>query len=101
MGERLDARGAEMLEFGGAMERLGRELHEQATVMDRHAERVAALGQDIVTALPTLEHAATLVSPLEGAVERIGRVVDRLPGGGDPRRQPGSARRAPSPLDDG
>ena len=85
VGERLDLRGGELLEFGGGMERLGRELHEQATVMDRHAGQVAAVGEQIVAALPTLQQAATLVSPLEGAVERIGRVVDRLPG--DPRKR--------------
>ena len=35
----------------------------------------------IPQALPILEQAVALGAPLEGAVERIGRIVDRLPGG--------------------
>lgn len=85
VGERLDRRGGEMLEFGGAMEQLGRELSEQAKVMDEHAAQVEALGEQIVASIPTFEQAVTLVTPLEGAVERIGRAVDRLPG--DRRRR--------------
>jgi len=90
VGERLDARGAEILEFGTSFEQLGRELHTQARVMDEHARQVEAVGAEIVAALPTLEQAVTIVSPLEGAVERIGRAVDRLPGG---------ARRVPDATD--
>lgn len=85
VGQRLDDRGAEILEFGGSMEELGRELHTQAQVMDEHASQVEAVGAEIVASLPMLQQAVTLVSPLEGAVERIGRAVDRLPG--DPRRR--------------
>ena len=36
---------------------------------------------ELVEALPTIEQAVTMVSPLEGAVERLGRTIDRLPGG--------------------
>lgn len=88
VGERLDSRGGEILEFGASFEQLGRELHTQARVMDEHARQVEAVGAEIVAALPTLQQAVTLVSPLEGAVERIGRAVDRLPGGA---RRPASA----------
>jgi hypothetical protein len=31
--------------------------------------------------LPTLERAIEMASPLEGAIDRVGRLVDRLPGG--------------------
>lgn len=81
VGKRLDVRAGEILEFGESFEQLGRELHSQARVMDEHARQVEALGAEIVASLPTLEQAVTLVSPLEGAVERFGRAFDRLPGG--------------------
>lgn len=81
IGSRLDTRAGEILEFGDSIEQLGRELHTQAQVMDQHARQVEAVGAEIVAALPTVQQAVTLVSPLEGAVERIGRAVDRLPGG--------------------
>ncbi len=41
---------------------------------------------ELAEALPTIEQAVTMVSPLEGAVERLGRTIDRLPGGRSRRR---------------
>jgi hypothetical protein len=40
---------------------------------------VADVAEELVTALPALEKAIELAVPLEGAIERIGRLVDRLP----------------------
>lgn len=77
--ERLNERGERIENLGSAMEDLGRQLSRQAEVMDVHAERVAQLAEEIVAALPTLTQAVTIVTPLEGTVERIGRAVDRLP----------------------
>lgn len=77
--DRLNERGERIESLGSAMEDLGRQLSRQAEVMDEHAERVAKLGEEIVAALPTLTQAVTIVTPLEGTVERIGRAVDRLP----------------------
>ena len=77
--DRLEQRAARIESLGTAMEDLGRQLNRQAEVMDEHAERVAALGEEIVSALPTLTQALMIVTPLEGTVERIGRAVDRLP----------------------
>jgi DNA repair ATPase RecN len=45
------------------------------------AQQVAEVGTQVVAALPTLERAVLMATPLEGAVERVGRLVDRLPGG--------------------
>ncbi len=51
------------------------------------AAQVAAEGGRVAEALPALERAitstetlATVVEPLHGATERLGRIVDRLPG---------------------
>ena len=77
------------------MEDLGRQLNRQAEVMDEHAERVAAPGEEIVSALPILTQALMIVTPLEGTVERIGRAVDRLP---DRRRR---SPRSPETIEPG
>ena len=66
---------------------------EAALVLGRRG-RDGEVAGELVDALPTIEHAVTMVSPLEGAVERLGRTIDRLPGG----RAKASARRMPEPL---
>src|SRR4051794_31948532 len=84
-GERIDARGEELLERGGELVVQGREIVAQA-------QEVAVTGRELAAAFPTLERTAQIgetlaqaVEPLQGAAERLGRVVDRLPGGGRPR----------------
>ena len=47
--------------------------------MALRAQAVAEVGAQVVESLPTLERAVTMATPLEGAVERVGRLVDRLP----------------------
>ena len=81
MGERLGGQGEGINELGGRLEGLGREMLEQGVVISQRADLVATRAGDLVDALPTIEQAVTMVSPLEGAVERFGRAVDRLPGG--------------------
>jgi hypothetical protein len=75
---------------------VGRELDERAGVILEGTERIVAAayavadGADHVAAvLPSLEAsaaAATVLAqtaePLQGLVERLGRIADRLPGGG-------------------
>ena len=46
--------------------------------------------------IPTLERAIALASPLEGAIDRFGRFVDRLPGGQRPRSGPAGAEAGPA-----
>lgn len=67
MGERLDARTEAILAQGERIEAAARE------VADRGAELTAAL--------PVMQRAIEMAEPLEGVVERLGRVADRLPGG--------------------
>ena len=99
--DRLESRAGEVLE---AMEQaearlaegilVGRALDERADTILENTERVitaayavAEGGEKVAAALPSLEAsaaAATVLAqtaePLQGLVERLGRVVDRLPG---------------------
>ena len=86
MGDRIDVRGAEITDLGARLEALGREMLAQGVVISQRADAVSARAADLVDALPTIEQAVTMVSPLEGAVERLGRTIDRLPGGRTRRR---------------
>jgi hypothetical protein len=52
-----------------------------AREIEPHAEQVHLRAAEIVDFLPTIARAVELIEPLEGTVERLGRVVDRLPGG--------------------
>jgi hypothetical protein len=81
LGERISTQTAAVTELGAEMEELGRRMLEQGVIIEKQAEAVAARAGELVEALPTIELAVSMVSPLEGAVERIGRAVDRLPGG--------------------
>lgn len=56
-------------------------LTQAAQGIDTHAERLAADAATIARALPTVQRIAEIVDPLENTVVRLGRVVDRLPGG--------------------
>jgi hypothetical protein len=69
--DQIDARAVEVLATGDRVEQAARD--------------VAASGRLIADALPVLQRAITMAEPLEGAVERLGRIVDRLPGGARPR----------------
>jgi hypothetical protein len=89
LGERLDERAAALLELGGGIDLLGRQIDARgAEIVDR-ASRVVDTGNNLIVALPTLERALELATPLEGAIDRVGRFVDRLPGGANARRRPG------------
>ncbi len=45
------------------------------------AKQVSERAGDVVAALPVLEQALVLAQPLEGAVQRLGRFLESLPGG--------------------
>ena len=98
LGERLDARAAELLKLGRRMEKLGKRVDKRgAEIVEAGEEivassaRLAETGSDLIGALPTLERAIDMARPLEGAIDRFGRLVDRLPGG--------TARRAGAQLE--
>jgi hypothetical protein len=95
LGECLDARAVEILKLGRKMEKLGKRVDKRgADIVDAGDEivassaRLAETGSDLIGALPTLERAIEMARPLEGAIDRFGRLVDRLPGG--TARRPGA-----------
>ena len=73
LGRNIEARGEALVELGERMIVLG------DTVLDR--SNLIADRAKVAQALPVLERAVAMASPLEGTVERLGRALDRLPGG--------------------
>lgn len=81
LGERIEERAGEVIVLGGTLQDLALQVLDEARTVAIRAEAVAEVGSQVVAALPTLERAVNMATPLEGAVERVGRLVDRLPGG--------------------
>ncbi len=90
-GERVDARAEELVgrldKQAEALLEQSQALHEQAVAILAQGERVEAAAREVaergaalVDALPVMQRAVEMAEPLEGAVERLGRMVDRLPG---------------------
>ena len=101
LGERLDVRAAELLELGDAMRDLGDRIDIRgAEIVDR-AGQVVETGAELIAVLPAFERALEMATPLEGAIDRFGRLVDRLPGGATRRRPaPGGVPDAPGGVPD-
>jgi hypothetical protein len=89
LGDRLDRRAGELIDLGGNMQLLGEQVDARgAQIVDR-AAAVVQTGSELINVLPALERALEMATPLEGAIDRFGRFVDRLPGGGQrPQRPP-------------
>jgi hypothetical protein len=81
LGRKLEARGAEITELGQQFDKLGDALMAEARSTQAVGREIALRGGEIAAALPLLQRALDLGEPLEGAIERAGRIVDRLPGG--------------------
>jgi chloramphenicol 3-O-phosphotransferase len=86
--ESLDAKAARMLDIAERLDAkatavldVGERIEHEAQIVQRRAEQINATALELLKAMPTFEQAVGLVAPLEGAVERLGRVADRLPGG--------------------
>lgn len=94
LGEQLDGRAAELIELGGEMQALGHRIDDRGAEIVDSAARVAETGGELIGVLPALERAIEMTTPLEGAIDRFGRLVDRLPGGASRRRIP--SRGAPA-----
>jgi hypothetical protein len=86
LGGRLEARGSELVQMGASMRDAGERVEARgAEIVDR-ASKVVETGSELIAVLPTLERALEMATPLEGAIDRFGRLVDRLPGGTVRRR---------------
>lgn len=91
LGERIDARGSEIVDQADGLLTIGSTALEQAVVVSDRAAEVSARAGELIATLPMLERAVMLVAPLEGTVERLGRIVDRLPGSARRRAPSGAA----------
>jgi hypothetical protein len=80
VGADLDERGAALLALGAEVNEIGRQMLPEARLVHARAGEVVEQAADLVAVLPTLRRAVELGEPLEGAIARLGRVVDRLPG---------------------
>ncbi len=87
LGERLDARAAELVLMGSDMREVGHRVDVRGGEIVDSATQVVETGRELITMLPAFERALEMATPLEGAIDRFGRLVDRLPGGA-PRRRP-------------
>jgi hypothetical protein len=74
MAERVESRGASMIELG---------------------ERMMALGNAVTEQSESIARALAIATPLEGTVERLGRALDRLPGG---KPRPASESERPNSM---
>lgn len=88
LGSRIDRQGEALVALGGEMQDLGGRVLGQGDLIEQRAREVADRAAQVIAALPLLERAVALGEPLEGTVERLGRMVDRLPGGPLSRRRP-------------
>jgi hypothetical protein len=95
LGERIEASARAMVDLGGKidlrgaeMTDLGRDIVAQANLVQERAGEVVVQAGELVRVIPTMERAVRLVEPLEGTVDVLGRVADRLTGsrtrGGQP-----------------
>jgi hypothetical protein len=90
LGERLDRRAVELIELGESMRELGERVDSRGAEIVEGATKVADTGGELIGVLPAFERALEMATPLEGAIDRFGRLVDRLPGG-TARRRPGAS----------
>jgi methyl-accepting chemotaxis protein len=86
LGERLDRRAGELVEMGEAMREVGQRVDSRGREIVDRATKVVDTGNELITVLPALQRALEMAAPLEGAIDRFGRLVDRLPGGAARRR---------------
>jgi hypothetical protein len=84
LGARLDGRTNDLIELGTQMHDLGARVDQRGAEVAGQAGAVVDSATELITVLPTIERALQLATPLEGAIDRFGRLVDRLPGGRRP-----------------
>jgi hypothetical protein len=75
--------------MGENFNEIGTQMLKEARLVHERAGEVVAQANEMVAVLPTVKRAIEIGEPLEGAIERFARVVDRLPG--SPARTPKEA----------
>ena len=95
MGERIDERTEAILALGEQVVAMGEQVVAMGERVDERSEAIMAQGERVIDAaravadrgaqlaeaLPVMQRAIDMAEPLEGVVERLGRIADRLPGG--------------------
>lgn len=84
LGDRLEAQAGELIELGREMRELGHRIDRRGGEIVEGASQVVETGNELIAVMPTFERALEMATPLEGAIDRFGRLVDRLPGGRRP-----------------
>jgi hypothetical protein len=79
--------GNEVVAVGRKFESGARSIIAEGKNIEEAARMVADRAGDVIAALPVLEQALVFAAPLEGAVQRFGRFLDNLPGGGSGGQQ--------------
>ncbi|MEA2494586.1 MAG: hypothetical protein QOJ29_2497 [Thermoleophilaceae bacterium] len=79
-GARLHERGGEILSHSDRLDVRAEEVLAESLLVREAAREVAERGAEVAAALPALQQIVTTTEPLQGAIERFGRLVDRLPG---------------------
>jgi hypothetical protein len=90
LGQQLDHKASQLLMLGEDMRNLGGKIDATGGQIVDQAQQVVSTASEVITMLPALERALELASPLEGAIDRFGRMVDRFPGASTSRRRGGS-----------
>ena len=80
LGATIDERGAELVALGDRFNEVGENMLVEARLVQQRAAEVVAQANEVIAVLPTVKRAIEIGEPLEGAIERFARVVDRLPG---------------------
>lgn len=86
MGERLDDRAAEILEAFASFEERGDALLALATRIEEGTPELNRALEAIETLNEAAGTLASTAQPMQGALERVGRIADRLPGSPRPPR---------------
>ncbi len=86
LGGRIDERGGELVALGDRFNVIGEQMLGEARLVHERAAEVVTQASAMVAVLPSVRRAVEIGEPLEGAIERFARVVDRLPGA--PTRRP-------------
>ncbi|MBA2349850.1 MAG: hypothetical protein H0V81_16350 [Solirubrobacterales bacterium] len=81
MAERIDTRAQAVLDLADRVDERASEIMAEAHTIQLTAAELALRGGQVAEALPLLQRALEIAEPLDGTVERLGRLVDRLPGG--------------------
>lgn len=90
LGERIDQRGAELVALGEQFNTIGDQMLTEARLVHTRAAEVVETAGEMITVLPAIRRAVELGEPLEGAIERFARIVERIPGAPAPAaRRPG------------